>query len=433
MIREADIDGDGQINYEEFVRRTRPTLLPPRAVVAGQPRSPPSRRGIERLVDLRELGSRGTPSTTSARSTPWRPSPHSVASPSRDRFFAPAPVTTRRGYRAATTRGPSPSSKSSTSSRCARTSVGGAADDRLRAALDFNRGVEEARREHAAEVAALEAARDRSAAAAAAAGSAPPPSCESWKRRYARAERWSSPPRKEPPRDAKKRDARSTSVSRISAPNTPVPWTRWFVARRRRRRRRRRGTNEPRDARGSLANPLARAPRFSTTGTPPIPTPRAPCSNSPRRTRRRARCARRSRRRRRRLVSFRRSARRRRANPERPPRRSKSTPTKTTTTASLSVPWWRSRCTAWWTRRRRWRSSARERQRPPRMVTEPREDGDANGVFRNDAVRRSRGALVGPRRRRRLRRVRVRGGRPRRPSVAHGRASVRRRQVGARV
>ena len=126
--------------------------------------------GLERLVDLRELALAGNPIHDLGEIDALASVPALRRLSFADRFFAPAPVTTRRGYRAATTR-TRPQLEILDEFEVREDERGGAADDRLRAALDFNRGVEEARREHAAEVAALEAARDRSAAAAAAAGS----------------------------------------------------------------------------------------------------------------------------------------------------------------------------------------------------------------------------------------------------------------------
>lgn len=126
--------------------------------------------GLERLVDLRELALAGNPIHDLGEIDALASVPALRRLSFADRFFAPAPVTTRRGYRAATTR-TLPQLEILDEFEVREDERGGAADDRLRAALDFNRGVEEARREHAAEVAALEAARDRSAAAAAAAGS----------------------------------------------------------------------------------------------------------------------------------------------------------------------------------------------------------------------------------------------------------------------
>ena len=126
--------------------------------------------GLERLVDLRELALAGNPIHDLGEIDALASVPALRRLSFADRFFAPAPVTTRRGYRAATTR-TLPQLEILDEFEVREDERGGAADDRLRAALDFNRGVEEARREHAAEVTALEAARDRSAAAAAAAGS----------------------------------------------------------------------------------------------------------------------------------------------------------------------------------------------------------------------------------------------------------------------
>ena len=126
--------------------------------------------GLERLVDLRALALAGNPIHDLGEIEALASVPALRHLSFADRFFAPAPVTTRRGYRAATTRA-LPQLELLDEFEVREDERGGAADDRLRAALDFNRGVEEARREHAAEVAALEAARDRSAAAAAAAGS----------------------------------------------------------------------------------------------------------------------------------------------------------------------------------------------------------------------------------------------------------------------
>lgn len=126
--------------------------------------------GLERLVDLRALALAGNPIHDLGEIEALASVPALRHLSFADRFFAPAPVTTRRGYRAATTR-VLPQLELLDEFEVRDDERGGAADDRLRAALDFNRGVEEARREHAAEVAALETARDRSAAAAAAAGS----------------------------------------------------------------------------------------------------------------------------------------------------------------------------------------------------------------------------------------------------------------------
>ena len=176
----------------------------------------------------------------------------------------------------------------------------------FRAALDFNRGVEEARREHAAEVTALEAARDRSAAAAAAAGSRAAAKLRKLEKTVragremvlAAAERAAA--RREDARRALHERLADIGAEHACAVDAMVRRAEAAAAaetsRYERSARRARFARERRSARRASRR------RYDASRRP-FPTPRAPCSNSPRRTRRCARCARRSRRRRRRLVS----------------------------------------------------------------------------------------------------------------------------------
>ena len=230
-----------------------------------------------------------------------------------------------------------------------------------------------ARREHAAEVTALEARGDRSAAAAAAAGSRAAAKLRKLEKTVragremvlAAAERAAA--RREDARRALHERLADIGAEHARAVDAMV-----------RRAEAAAAAETSRYERAGARDRLARSAevvgrRFVDDGARASRRPfqrRARRVRTLRGGRGDARASRRrSRRRRRRLVSFRRS-RRRRANRRKTKKQGEATPTSTTTTASLSVPWWRSRCTAW-CRRRRWRSSARERRRPPRMVTGP--------------------------------------------------------------